>query len=111
MFLLSASEFLTISCIFQTQKPEAKSSQASANPLKPLKQVEKQNASKKANKEAKVKDPYAPKRNLTAFMFYSQARRPEIKEENPDMAITDIAKVLGEEWKELDDAGKKVRRL
>lgn len=33
-------------------------------------------------------------------------RRPVIKEANPSMGIGPIAKILGEEWREMDDSEK-----
>jgi hypothetical protein len=35
-------------------------------------------------KKRDKKDPNAPKRGLSAYMFFSQANRQKIKEENPD---------------------------
>eukprot|EP01059_Diplonema_ambulator_P016670 TRINITY_DN2838_c0_g2_i1.p1 TRINITY_DN2838_c0_g2~~TRINITY_DN2838_c0_g2_i1.p1 ORF type:complete len:218 (+),score=129.05 TRINITY_DN2838_c0_g2_i1:62-655(+) len=55
----------------------------------------------------KEKDPNAPKKPLTPFFMYSQKMRPEIKEENPDMAAKDVAKEIGARWKDLDDDEKK----
>lgn len=31
----------------------------------------------------------------------------QVREENPDMKITEISKVLGARWREMDDAQKK----
>jgi structure-specific recognition protein 1 len=62
----------------------------------------------KKKKAKKEKDPNAPKRALSAFMYYSQANRPLVKKENPDAGFGEIGKILGEQWKALDAAGKKV---
>lgn len=53
------------------------------------------------------KDPNAPKRPLSAFLFFCQEKRPHVKAINPDYTIGDVAKVLGKEWKELDEDDKK----
>jgi len=45
------------------------------------------------------KHPLAPKRPMSAFLKYSQTRRKEVKEENPDMSNTDISRLLGEMWR------------
>ncbi len=37
----------------------------------------------KPKKEKKVKDPNAPKKNLTAFMYFSNSNRDKVKTENP----------------------------
>jgi len=49
---------------------------------------------KKLAKEA------APKRPASAFFLYSASRRAAITKANPDLAVTDVAKALGKEWRE-----------
>jgi len=62
----------------------------------------------KAEKKAKAKkDPRAPKRALSAYMFFSQDWRERIKTENPDAGFGEVGKLLGAKWKELDDGEKK----
>ena len=53
----------------------------------------------KEAKEAKVKDPNAPKRNKTAYNDYSSAPRNDVKTANPN--ATSQAPILGENWKAL----------
>ena len=53
------------------------------------------------------KDPNAPKRGMSAFMFFSNAMRSKIKAENPDFAFGDIAKEIGKQFKELSADDKK----
>ena len=43
-------------------------------------------------KKAK-KDPNAPKRPSSSYLFYVNANRAKVKEENPDMAFGDIVSV------------------
>jgi hypothetical protein len=38
-------------------------------------------------KKRSKKDPSAPKRGLSAYMFFSQATRQQIKEENPEASF------------------------
>jgi hypothetical protein len=45
-------------------------------------------AVKKAVK--KKKDPNAPKRNMSSFMFFSNELRPKLKEEQPDLSFGDL---------------------
>ncbi|TFY65549.1 hypothetical protein EVG20_g5531, partial [Dentipellis fragilis] len=54
-----------------------------------------------------TKDPKAPKRALSAYMFFSQDWRERIKTENPDASFGEVGKLLGAKWKELDDSEKK----
>ena len=63
---------------------------------------------KKGKKGKKKKDPNAPKRAMTAFMYFSTVMRPKIKEESPDLAFGDIAKLIGKRYKELSDEDKAV---
>ncbi|KAI9068848.1 HMG-box [Trametes sanguinea] len=61
----------------------------------------------KGTKTRAKKDPKAPKRALSAYMFFSQDWRERIKAENPDAGFGEIGKLLGAKWKELDDEEKK----
>ncbi|KAI9206421.1 Non-histone chromosomal protein 6 [Polychytrium aggregatum] len=59
----------------------------------------------KAGKRAK-KDPNAPKRPLSGYMFFGTATRPQIKAENPTATFGQLGKILGERWKNMSDAEK-----
>jgi len=52
------------------------------------------------------KDPSAPKRPMSAFLFFSQDKRRIIKGENPGMRNTEISRILGEMWKNASDEEK-----
>jgi structure-specific recognition protein 1 len=43
------------------------------------------------------KDPNAPKKGLSAFLFFSKSARSRLKEQFPESKPTDISKLLGEE--------------
>ncbi|KAI8882466.1 high mobility group box, partial [Backusella circina FSU 941] len=58
-------------------------------------------------KRRSKKDPNAPKRGLSAYMFFSQDQRATVKAENPDASFGQIGKILGEKWKSMDDNEKK----
>ena len=58
-------------------------------------------------KKKKKKDPNAPKRGTTAFMFYSAKMRPIIKEEKPETTFTEMGKLIGEKWREISSEEKK----
>lgn len=64
---------------------------------------------------ARAKKPAAKKhagekRPLNAYMLFCQEKRPEHKEENPEIDATDMAIALGEMWKALPDEEKKPYR-
>ncbi|OWB50751.1 hypothetical protein B5S28_g3569 [[Candida] boidinii] len=54
----------------------------------------------------KKKDPNAPKRSLSAYMFFANEQRDIVRAENPGIAFGQIGKLLGERWKALDETGK-----
>ncbi len=68
----------------------------------------KEKKEKKEGKAKKVKDPNAPKREPTAYIKFSNAMRPTILAEHPELAskVTEVAKIVGEKWKALSDAEK-----
>jgi len=45
-----------------------------------------------------AKDPNAPKKPLTAYFLFTNDERQKIKEEFPNMSITEIAKETGRRW-------------
>jgi high mobility group protein B2 len=49
------------------------------------------------------KDPSAPKRPMSAFLFYSQGKRKELKDVNPGLKNTEISRLLSERWKSASD--------
>lgn len=56
-------------------------------------------------KKAK-KDANAPKRGLSAYMFFTQDQRKAVLAEHPGLSVTEVSKKLGEKWKTLDAGGK-----
>ncbi|KAH8599063.1 putative Non-histone chromosomal protein 6 [Bisporella sp. PMI_857] len=59
---------------------------------------------KRSTKVAKKKkDPNAPKRGLSAYMFFANEQRENVREENPGISFGQVGKVLGERWKKLSD--------
>ncbi|KAL2552332.1 FACT complex subunit SSRP1 [Forsythia ovata] len=55
----------------------------------------------KKKKQKKKKDPNAPKRAISAFMFFSQAERENVRKTNPGISFTEVGKVLGERWNKM----------
>lgn len=59
-----------------------------------------QRTSKKADKEP------GPKKPLSAFFYYAQDRRMILRQEQPSLKITEISKLIGQEWNKLCDQDK-----
>ncbi|GHJ84630.1 hypothetical protein NliqN6_1032 [Naganishia liquefaciens] len=66
---------------------------------------------KKRKKAKSKKDPNAPKRAMSAFMFYSMAQRDNVKNANPDLSFGEIGKQLGEQWRNLTPEEKRASHL
>ena len=54
-------------------------------------------------------DPNKPKRPVSAYFFFTSSRREQIAVDQPELAknVTEMAKTLGKEWKELDEEARK----
>jgi hypothetical protein len=60
-----------------------------------------------AKAEAKKrKDPNAPKRGLSAYMFFTASIRAEVTAANPDLKMTELSVKMGEQWKTLTEEEK-----
>ncbi|KAL8874233.1 MAG: hypothetical protein Q9198_006915, partial [Flavoplaca austrocitrina] len=46
--------------------------------------------------------PNAPKRGLSAYMFFANDNRENVREENAGISFGQVGKVLGERWKALN---------
>lgn len=44
-----------------------------------------------------------PKKPASAFILYSMQKRKEIVEDNPELRLGDIGKILGEKWNALPE--------
>lgn len=60
----------------------------------------------KKGKRRSEAGPDAPKRALTAYMFYGQDNRDRVKQENPDASFAEIARALKHGWEALSDKEK-----
>ena len=63
-------------------------------------------APKKPVKKKAKKDPNAPKRGMSSYMFFNQDMRSKLKAENPDLSFGDLGKLVGQKFKELTDDEK-----
>ncbi|KAF2153717.1 non-histone chromosomal protein 6 [Myriangium duriaei CBS 260.36] len=52
------------------------------------------------------KDPNAPKRGLSAYMFFANEQRDKVREDNPGIKFGEVGKILGDKWKQLSDKQK-----
>ncbi len=66
----------------------------------------KKTKSKTSNKRRKKKLPAGMKRPLNQYMLFRAETQPTVKAENPNIPITQIAKLVGEQWRALSDAEK-----
>ncbi|CAA6666217.1 unnamed protein product [Spirodela intermedia] len=55
----------------------------------------------KKRRPRKKKDPNAPKRAMSGFMFFSNTERDNVRKTNPGMSFTDVGRTLGEMWKKM----------
>ena len=63
--------------------------------------------SSNAGGKRRKKDPTAPKKNSSAYIFFCKKARADVKASHPDMKGTDVTKELGRIWREdLDDDDK-----
>jgi len=59
-------------------------------------------------KRARKKDPLAPKRAMSAYIFYCNDFRESVKKMHPGMGVCEVASQLAAQWRELTD-NKKVK--
>lgn len=60
---------------------------------------------KKDKKRQPLKDENGNdlKRPLSAYMLYNNYRRPVLRAEHSELTLTDLSKLIGEEWKKLNE--------
>jgi hypothetical protein len=70
--------------------------------------LEKSDAEKKGKKKA-AKDPEAPKHPTSSYMYFAIQQREVVAKKNPNSSPTEISKILGESWNQLEKGkmGKK----
>lgn len=75
------------------KKPVSDSDSDSDEEPTPKKRKKSTKSTKASPKKKAKKDPNAPKRPSSSYLFYVNANRAKVKEENPDMAFGDIVSV------------------
>ena len=61
-------------------------------------------------KRPEPRDPNAPKRPCSAYIYYSAVVRPKMREEKPEMGMSERSKYIGKEWASLDQEQKKASK-
>ena len=64
---------------------------------------------KKDSSVKKIKDPDAPKRGKSSYIYFCVEKREDIKKNNPDMSAKEIIKELGRIWRENVSVKDKAR--
>jgi len=54
-----------------------------------------------------LRDPIAPKRNKSAYLYFYSVKRDLVKQQNPGASLTQRSKILSAQWKSLSDTDKK----
>ncbi|TGO65280.1 hypothetical protein BCON_0003g00740 [Botryotinia convoluta] len=54
------------------------------------------------------KDPNAPKRGMTAYMFFANDHRERVRQENSQPSFGQLGMILGEKWKALSMGERRV---
>ena len=61
----------------------------------------------KSKNTKKQKDPKAPKKNKSSYLFYCAENRDTIKNKNPDATFGEVAKLVSAEWKKCKEKNGK----
>ncbi|KAI9905731.1 hypothetical protein PsorP6_013432 [Peronosclerospora sorghi] len=67
----------------------------------------KKSATNQTRKPRKKKDKNAPKRALSAFMFFSNDIRDTVKKEMPELNFTEVSSEIGRRWKSISDEDRR----
>jgi len=90
------------------EKARKDAEKAEKEAVSSAKKAEKEARKAKAEAEKAARDEKAkmPKKPRSSYLFYCEETREGFKKENPELGVTDLAKLQGAAWKELDDADK-----
>jgi structure-specific recognition protein 1 len=61
---------------------------------------------KRKVKPKKEKDPNAPKKPTTAFFFFMEKERSNIKAQHPEFSIGELGKEMGSQWRAMSEEDK-----
>ena len=57
---------------------------------------------------AEIKPPKKPEKPMSSYMRYNKRVHDKIKADNPQLKMWDIAKIIGQMWRELPESEKQV---
>jgi len=83
---------------------EAKKAQSKEK--KEMKKKEAKEKKAEEKKKKKKRDPTAPKMPTSAYFYFANELRAQLKTENSELSITEFAKEAGKRWRELDAESK-----
>ena len=63
----------------------------------------------KKRRTRKARDPDAPKRAASSYIFFQNDLRPELRKQHPDISTTDILARVKKQWAEMTPEQKAVR--
>ena len=63
-------------------------------------------AAQKSEAKKKEKDPNAPKKPQSSYFLFMNIRRGPLKDEQPNLKLGEVTKVLTDEWKKMPEAEK-----
>jgi hypothetical protein len=63
---------------------------------------------KKRRTNKKIRDPDAPKRAASSYIFFQNELRPELRKQHPDITTTDILSRVKKQWAEMTPEQKAV---
>jgi hypothetical protein len=58
------------------------------------------------NIKKKIKDPNAPKRPTTAYFCFMKEVREQVKEENSNLKVSELSKIMGKMWRDMNSDDK-----
>jgi structure-specific recognition protein 1 len=62
-------------------------------------------------KKRAKKDSAAPKRNKSAYLYFAEAKRPELKATFSNETMGGLSKRVAEAWKQMSEEEKQVSKL
>jgi len=86
---------------------EGESKMKKASKRKPAEKKEKKSKKSDAKPKRAKKDKDAPKRGRSAYIYFCEETRADVKASNPDIGFGEIAKEMADRWKSLSDDEKK----
>ena len=69
-------------------------------------EISKKRKSKKISAAAARAAAGEPKRAASAYILFASSKRPQVKEENPSASMTELGKLLGTMWRDMDAEAK-----